>query len=100
MQKSATKYRDHPLRRRHGVRGSTTSGPVAIEFGPLRDDWAEFIETIGEYKQVNGVNHPSFSEIFQVMWFLGYRKVAPRAGHIDRLETDGPRTDAVNEDLP
>ena len=38
---------------------------------------------IDEYKRVNERPFPSFSEIFEIMQYLGYRKVAGRAKHVN-----------------
>jgi hypothetical protein len=39
--------------------------------------------TIDEYKRVNERPFPSWSEVFEIIQFLGYRKVAPRATHVN-----------------
>ena len=39
--------------------------------------------TIDEYKSINERPFPSWSEIFEIVQYLGYRKVAPRAEHIN-----------------
>lgn len=38
---------------------------------------------VDEYKRINGRPFPSWSEIFEIVQYLGYRKVADRAGHIN-----------------
>lgn len=43
---------------------------------------------IDEYKRLNNKPFPSWSEVFEVILFLGYRKVAGRGTHIDRPTDD------------
>jgi len=38
---------------------------------------------IDEYKRINSRPFPSYSEIFEIIQFLGYRKVAEKARHIN-----------------
>lgn len=38
---------------------------------------------VDEYKRVNDRPFPSWSEVFEIVQYLGYRKVAPRAEHIN-----------------
>ena len=38
---------------------------------------------IDEYKRVNKRPFPSYSEIFEIMHYLGYRKVAEQADHVN-----------------
>jgi len=38
---------------------------------------------VDEYKRINERPFPSWSEIFEIVQYLGYRKVADRAGHIN-----------------
>lgn len=47
---------------------------------------------IDEYKRVNNKPFPSWSEVFEVIRYLGYRRVAPRGEHIDK-----PAADAESE---
>lgn len=51
----------------------------------------EFVMAIDDYKRMNNRPFPSWSEVFEVIQYLGYRKVATRGEHIDRpSETDVP----------
>ncbi len=70
-----------PGRRRADVRRSA-------EEGEITDDLLEFIMTIDEYKRVNNKPFPSWSEVYEVIKYLGYRKTAPKAEHIDRPAPD------------
>ena len=38
---------------------------------------------IDEYKRINERPFPSWSEIFEIVHYLGYRKVAEQASHIN-----------------
>lgn len=42
-----------------------------------------------EYKRQNNRPFPTWSEVFELIHFLGYRKVADEAAHINRLRSDG-----------
>lgn len=65
-----------PGRRRGEVRR-------AAEEGEITGELLDFIMAIDEYKRINERPFPSWSEIFEIVQFLGYRKVAPRADHIN-----------------
>ena len=65
-----------PGRRRGEVRR-------AAEEGELSGELLEFIMAIDEYKKINEKPFPSWSEVFEIMQYLGYRKVAPMAEHIN-----------------
>lgn len=53
------------------------------EEGEISGDLLEFLMAIDEYKRVNERPFPSWSEIFEIVHYLGYRKVAPRAEHVN-----------------
>lgn len=65
-----------PGRRRGEVRR-------AAEEGEITGELLEFIMAIDEYKRINERPFPSWSEVFEVIQYLGYRKVAPPAKHIN-----------------
>jgi len=50
----------------------------------MTDELLEFVLAIDEYKRVNNRPFPTWSEVFEVIRYLGYRKVASRGEHIDR----------------
>ena len=60
-----------PGRRRGEVRR-------AAEEGEITGELLEFIMAIDEYKKINERPFPSWTEVFEIMQYLGYRKVAPR----------------------
>ena len=53
------------------------------EEGRMAGELLEFVNAIDEYKRVNDRPFPSWSEIFEVVHYLGYRKVADVAEHIN-----------------
>jgi hypothetical protein len=56
----------------------------------MTDDLLEFVLAIDEYKRTNKRPFPSWSEVFEVIRYLGYRKVAAKGDHIDRPAPDPP----------
>lgn len=65
-----------PGRRRGEVRR-------AAEEGELSGDLLEFVMAVDEYKRVNDRPYPTISEVFEIVQYLGYRKVDARAKHIN-----------------
>ncbi len=65
-----------PGRRRGEVR-------KAAEEGEISGELLEFIMAVDEYKKINERPFPSWSEVFEIVQYLGYRKVAPQAEHIN-----------------
>lgn len=72
-----------PGRRRGEVRR-------AAEEGEITGELYEFIMAIDSYKKTNDRPFPSWSEVFEIIHYLGYRKVAPKAEHINTAA--GPET--------
>ncbi|MFQ5489080.1 MAG: hypothetical protein ACE5GE_00045 [Phycisphaerae bacterium] len=68
-----------PGRRRGDIRRDAEEGEMTGEL-------YEFVMAIDEYKRVNNRPFPSFSEIFELVKYLGYRKVAEKADHINEPE--------------
>lgn len=56
----------------------------------MTDELLEFVMAIDEYKRVNKRPFPTWSEVFEVILYLGYRKVADRGEHIDRPAAGPP----------
>lgn len=75
--RSALDRRRGPGRRRGDLRR-------AAEEGEMSDELLEFVLAIDEYKRVNGRPFPTWSEVFELIRHLGYRKVAAKGEHIDR----------------
>ena len=74
--RSGMDRRRGPGRRRGEVRR-------AAEEGEITGELLEFIMALDEYKRINDRPFPSWSEVFEVIQYLGYRKVAPPAKHIN-----------------
>jgi len=72
-----------PGRRRAEIRKSAEEGEISGEL-------MEFVMAIDEYKRVNHRPFPSWSEVFEIIQYLGYRKVGPRAKDINRLRRPAP----------
>ena len=53
------------------------------EEGIMDDDLTEFIMALDEFKKKNKKTFLSSSDIYQITLFLGYRKVADKAAHIE-----------------
>ena len=65
-----------PGRRRGEVRRAAEEGEIS---GELLD----FIMAVDEYKRINERPFPSWSEVFEIIQYLGYRKVGEQATHIN-----------------
>ncbi len=74
--RSGMDRRRGPGRRRGEVRR-------AAEEGEITGELLEFIMAIDEYKRINERPFPSWSEVFEIIQYLGYRKVAEKAVHIN-----------------
>ena len=74
--RSGLNRRRGPGRRRGEIR-------KAAEEGEISGELLEFLMAIDEYKRVNERPFPSWTEVFELIQFLGYRKVANRAGHVN-----------------
>ena len=74
--RSGMDRRRGPGRRRGEVRR-------AAEEGEITGELLEFIMAIDEYKRINERPFPTWSEVFEIVQYLGYRKVAPQAQHIN-----------------
>ena len=50
----------------------------------MSQEQLEFVLAIDEYKRVNRRPFPTWTEVLEVIKYLGYRKVAPQGEHVDR----------------
>jgi len=75
--RSGLERRRGPGRRRSDMRRSA-------EEGELNDEQFEFVMAIDEYKRINNRPFPTWTEVLEVIKYLGYRKVASRGEHLDR----------------
>ncbi len=64
------------LDRRRGPGRRLTDERKAAEQGQMSDEQFEFLLAIEEYKQQNDKLFPTWTEVFEVIQALGYRKVA------------------------
>lgn len=74
--RSGLDRRRGPGRRRGEVRKQAEEGEIS-------GDLLEFIMAVDEYKRVNRRPYPTISELFEIAIYLGYRKVADRADHVN-----------------
>lgn len=72
------------LERRRGPGRRRSDTRREAEEGEMTDELLEFVLAIDDYKRVNNRPFPSWSEVFEVIRYLGYRKVTARGEHIDR----------------
>ncbi|MCG3136263.1 MAG: hypothetical protein HJJLKODD_00089 [Phycisphaerae bacterium] len=75
--RSGLDRRRGPGRRRGDVRR-------AAEEGEMTDELLEFVMAVDDYKRVNERPFPTWSEVFEIIKFLGYRKIAPKGEHINQ----------------
>ncbi len=64
------------LDRRRGPGRRLSEERKAAEQGQMSDEQFEFILAIEEYKQKNATRFPTWTEVFEVIKAMGYRKVA------------------------
>jgi hypothetical protein len=76
------------LERRRGPGRRRSDTRRQAEEGEMSDELLEFVLAIDDYKRMNSRPFPSWSEVFEVIRYLGYRKVAARSEHIDRPAPD------------
>ncbi len=80
-----------PGRRRGEVRR-------AAEEGELTDELLEFVMVVDEYKRINDRPYPTISEIFELVHYLGYRKVAERSEHINTAAGSADNSPGAEDD--
>ncbi len=76
--------RRHGLERRRGPGRRRSDTRRTAEEGEMSDELLDFVLAIDEYKRMNSRPFPTWSEVFEVIRYLGYRKVADKGEHIDR----------------
>ena len=81
--RSGLERRRGPGRRRSDIRREAEEGEITGEL-------LEFVMAMDEYKRQNDRPFPTWTEVFEIIHYLGYRKVAPKAEHINRLSTQPP----------
>lgn len=76
------------LERRRGPGRRRSESRRTAEEGELSEEQFEFVMAIDEYKRANKRPFPSWTEVLEVIKYLGYRKVAERGEHVDRPAPD------------
>ncbi len=77
------------LERRRGPGRRRSDARKDAEEGELSQEQFEFVMAMDEYKRANNRPFPTWTEILEVIKYLGYRKVEDKAEHVDRPPT-GP----------
>jgi hypothetical protein len=65
----------------------------------MTDELLAFVLAIDEYKRLNRRPFPTWSEVFEVIRYLGYRKVAAKGEHIDRPSEDVQSAGPAEEEI-
>jgi len=86
--RAQTEDRRNGLERRRGPGRRRSDSRRSAEEGELSPEQFEFVLAIDEYKRSNNRPFPSWTEVLEVIKYLGYRKVAPRGEHVDRPAPD------------
>lgn len=76
------------LERRRGPGRRRSDSRRSAEEGELSEEQFEFVMAMDEYKRANKKPFPSWTEVLEVLKYLGYRKVAKLAEHVDRPSQD------------
>jgi len=63
----------------------------------MNEEQLEFIKSLDEYKRVNNRPFPTWTEVLDVVLYLGYRKVA-EIGEFRLTKTRPPVADALDSD--
>ena len=80
------------LDRRRGPGRRRSDTRREAEEGEMSDELLEFVLAIDDYKRANNRPFPSWSEVFEVIRYLGYRRVASCGDNIDR-PSEEPRSE-------
>jgi hypothetical protein len=75
--------RRHGLDRRRGPGRRRSDTRRSAEEGEMSDELLQFVMAIDDYKRANDRPFPSWSEIFEIVQYLGYRKVEGQGAHIN-----------------
>lgn len=74
------------LRRDRGAGKRLSPLRRTLEAGEFGGAFGEFIQAVAAYRTANPGAMPTATEYFELLLFLGYRKVAPRAAAINDVE--------------
>lgn len=64
----------------------------------MNEEQLEFLKAIDEYKRVNARPFPTWTEVLDLVLFLGYRKVAPLGEFKLSKGRQTPRRDGGEQD--
>lgn len=78
------------LERRRGPGRRRGEWRRSAEEGELNDEQFEFVMAIEEYKRLNNRPFPTWTEVLEVVRYLGYRKVAAMGVDVNKVGQDGP----------
>jgi hypothetical protein len=76
------------LDRRRGPGRRRSEARRDAEEGELNSEQFDFVMAMDEYKRANKRPFPSWTEVLEVIKYLGYRRVAERGEHVDRPAPD------------
>jgi len=76
--------RRNGLDRRRGPGRRLSDARRDAEEGELNPEQFQFVMAMDEYKRANKRPFPSWTEVLEVIKYLGYRKVAEQGEHVDR----------------
>lgn len=91
VERRATVERRSGLERRRGPGRRRSDSRRSAEEGEMSNEQLEFVLAMDEYKRANRRPFPTWTEVLEVIKYLGYRKVAPMGDHVDRPAPDHPR---------
>ncbi|HWL94251.1 MAG TPA: hypothetical protein VNT79_12030 [Phycisphaerae bacterium] len=86
--RNAVTDRRYGLERRRGPGCRRPESRRNAEEGEMSEEQFEFVMAVDEYKRANKRPFPSWTEVLEVIKYLGYRKVAQRGEHVDRPAAD------------
>lgn len=78
------------LERRRGPGRRRPDWRRSAEEGELNDEQFEFVMAIEEYKRLNHKPFPTWTEVLEVVRYLGYRKVAAMGTHVNEAGREAP----------
>lgn len=70
------------LQRRKGAGIRRAEDRRMAEEGEMTDEQFAFLQAVNEFRKVNSINFPTYTDILAILKYLGYRRVAP-VGEID-----------------
>ena len=87
------------LDRRRGPGRRRTDYRRAAEEGHMTEEQLDFLSAIEEYKRVNNRPFPTWTEVLDIVLYLGYRRVADVGEYKMTKARQTPLTDETEESL-